>query len=204
LGFEIWGAESGVTVTLPKVKNYLQNYIPKPIVLMLLTLENTKDLNPTELVEFFSIELFEDENLYLLNEPKRDDVLAFFYHLAYILEFDTTLQMSGLETILTNSTAYNFENTLDSFRAIGSIKFTNCLEGILKTLAKYGLTPIKMRERFEQGITDLPEYSVITVGQFLPEEALRNELHAYQDVLYEDCNAIRNALGAYVASLRGE
>lgn len=171
---------------------------------MLLTLENTKNLNSSEFVEMFSIELFEDENLYLLNEPKRDEVPAFFYHLAYILEFETALEMSGLMILLSNSTAYNFENTLESFRAIGNTKFATCLQGILNTLANHGLTPIKMRERFENATSDLPEYSIITTGQFHPEEDLNKELRTFEVELYEDCNVIRDALEEYVTSIRGK
>ena len=115
---------------------------------MKLTIENTENLTSREFIELLSIELFNSDNNYLLTKPQVQDIPEYFYISAYLLEFDTEFQMQGLLTTLTNFTAYNFMNTLNSCRKINNIELTECLEGIFECLQKYDLTPVKFRENW--------------------------------------------------------
>ncbi|TAE14198.1 MAG: hypothetical protein EAZ95_10270 [Bacteroidetes bacterium] len=171
---------------------------------MKITLENTQQLTSYNFIERLSIELWKKENIYLIDEPKKVGVPDYFYITAYLIQFDTEFQMQGLTTLLTNSTAYNLENTLDSFNIIGSTTLANCLQDILNTLHKYGLTPIKMRERFLQGTAGLPEYSIITSGNFFKEEDLFQDLSVHEKKLYEIYQQIWTDLEAYLIKIRGK
>ena len=171
---------------------------------MLITPENTENLTSYEFIEKLSIELWEEDNIYLINQLQRTDVPDYFYKTAYLLEFDTEFQMSGLTTLLSNSSTYNFENTLKSFVEIGSTSLASCLQGILDTLHKFGLTPIKMRERFINGTQELPLYSIITVGQFFNEDDLLEELRVHDNKLNEIYTQIWTDLEEYLIKIRGK
>ena len=67
---------------------------------MLLTEENTHHLSSADFVEQFWLELFSEENLYLLQQERISTVPSYFYHAAYILDFHTEFQMSGLTILL--------------------------------------------------------------------------------------------------------
>jgi hypothetical protein len=171
---------------------------------MIITPENTENLTSYEFIEKMSIELWEGDNIYLIDKPQRADIPDYFYKTAYLLQFDTEFQMSGLTTLLSNSSTYNFENTLKSFVEIGSISLASCLQGILDTLHKFGMTPIKMRERFINGTQELPLYSIITVGQFFNEDNLLEELQVHGNELYEIYTQIWTDLEAYLIKIRGK
>jgi len=171
---------------------------------MKINFDNTKDLASYDFLEKLSIELWKKENIYLLDEPMRADIPEFFYISAYIIQFDTEFQMQGLTTLLTNSSTYNFENTLESLKIIGSKRLVNCLQNILNTLKNYDMTPVKMRDRFLKGTEGLPEYSIISTGQFLKEDELLLDLKVHEDELYEIYNEIWTDLEAYLIKVRGK
>lgn len=170
---------------------------------MKLTQENTIHLKSIDFIEKFSINLWDKENIYLIDEPQREEIPEYFYITAYLLQFDTEFQMQGLLTLLTNSSTYNFENTLKSFKIIGSKKLENCLQMILNSLNKYGMTPIKMRDRFLQGTEGLPEFSIITTGQLFNEDDLLQELEIHSNELYEIYPQILTDLETYLINVRG-
>lgn len=170
---------------------------------MKITPENTIELKSNEFIEKLSIDLWEEDNIYLINEPKKESIPDYFYVSAYIIQFDTEFQMQGLTTLLTNSTSYNFENTLNSFKLIGSTNLANCLQGILNTLNKYGMTPVKMRDRFLGGSEGLPEHSIVTTGQFFNEEDLLEDLELHEEELNKIYPQIATNLGGYLIKTRG-
>ncbi len=170
---------------------------------MKITLDNSNQLSSYDFIEKLSIELWEDDNIYLIDEPKKVGIPDYFYISAYLIQFDTEFQMQGLATLLTNSSTYNFENTLDSLKIIDSTNLANCLQGVLDTLNKYGMTPVKMRDRFLQGTEHLHEYSIITTGQFFKEEDLLEELEKHEDELNEIYTQIWTDLEAYLIKVRG-
>ena len=171
---------------------------------MKITLDNTKQFTSYDFIEKLSIELWENDNIYLIDEPQKVGIPDYFYISAYLIQFDTEFQMQGLTSLLTNSSTYNFENTLDSLKIIGSINLTNCLQGVLDTLNKYGMTPLKMRDRFLKGTKGLPEYSIITTGQFFKEDDLLEDLKVYEDELHKIYNQIWTVLEVYLIKIRGK
>lgn len=171
---------------------------------MLLPLKNTVKLTSSDFIETFSIEMWSDKNIYLLNESRKNTIPDYFYVTAYLLQFETEFEMSGLTTLLSNSSTYNFENTLISFREIGSTKSAKCLEGILNTLQKYDLTPIKMREWFLNHAEGLSEYSIIKMGQAFKGDDLLDELGVYDNELSDICSEIRTDLEEYLIKIRGQ
>ncbi|MBK9452268.1 MAG: hypothetical protein IPN95_23165 [Bacteroidetes bacterium] len=130
---------------------------------MLLTEENTHHLSSADFVVHFSIEVFSEENLYLLDQERINPIPSYFYPAAYILEFQTEFLMSGLTILLSNSSVYNFENALNSFTETGNNRVSECLEAIIATLKNFGLKPTDMRERFVNGTQELPQYSIIKI-----------------------------------------
>ncbi|AXE16734.1 hypothetical protein DR864_02805 [Runella rosea] len=171
---------------------------------MKISIDNTQNLTSFDFIEMLSTELWDDDNIYLIDDPKKEDIPDYFYITAYLLQFDTELQMSGLTTLLTNSSTYNFENTLNSFKKIGSIKLANCLQDILDTLNKFGMTPAKMRDRFLKGSEDFSEYSIITTGQFFKENDLLEELKIHEDELFNIYSQIWIDLESYLINIRGK
>lgn len=171
---------------------------------MQITIDNTINLSSYDFIERLSIELWESDNIYLIAEPKRADIPGFFYITAYLIQFDTEFQMQGLTTLLTNSSTYNFENTLDSLKTIGSTTLANCLQKILGTLNRYGMSPAKMRDRFLKGTEGLPEYSIITSGQFFKEDNLLEDLKVHEDELLEIYTQIWKDLEMYLIKVRGK
>jgi hypothetical protein len=162
---------------------------------MLLTLENTKNLSSYDFIETFSIEVWDEVNIHLVRGPKKDTFPDYFYLTACLLEFDTEFQMSGILTLLTNS--------LNGFKQIESHKLTECLQGILNTLHKFGMTPIKMREQFLNGAQNLPECSIITTGQYFDEKGLLAELKIHGNKLDEIYGEIWPDLESYLIKIRG-
>ncbi len=171
---------------------------------MKLTIDNTRELTSYDFIEKLSIELWRNDNLYLIEEPKKVEIPDYFYISAYLIQFDTEFQMQGLTTLLTNSSTYNFENTLSSLKIIDSPNLANCLQGVLDALSKYGMTPIKMRDRFLKGTEGLPEYSIITTGQFFKENDLLNDLKVHEDKLFEIYPQIWTDLEKYLIKIRGK
>lgn len=169
-----------------------------------ITLDNTKHLTSYDFIEKLSIELWENDNIYLIDEPRKEEIPNYFYISAYLIQFDTEFQMQGLTALLTNSSTYNFENTLDSLKEIGSTNLSNCLKGILDTLSKYGMTPKKMRDRFLNYTEGLPEFAIITTGQFFKEDDLIEDLKIYEDKLFEIYTQIWTDLEAYLIKIRGK
>lgn len=112
--------------------------------------------------------------------------------------------MSGLVTLLSNSTAYNFKNTLNNFKEINSQHFVQCLEGILSTLERYGMTPIKMRESFIDSTSKLAEYSIITMKKVHKEDELLEALSIYEDELFDTSPQIWDELEKYLIDIRGK
>ena len=156
---------------------------------MLLTVENTKHLTSRDFLELLSIELFNSENLYLLLENRREGIPDYFYISAYILEFDTEFEMQGLNTLLANSTTYNFYNALESYKKINATPFVDALEGIIAVLQKFGLTPMDMRDKF---ITEL---------EF---EKIATELRVFEKKLYEIYADFWDYLVSYLMKVRGK
>jgi hypothetical protein len=172
---------------------------------MILTVDSTKNLTSPEFLEIFSIEMWSDENIYLIEELPRADIPNYFYITAYCLQFETEFLMSGLTTLLSNSTAYNFINTLESFRRIESDIFVKCLQGIMDTLGKYGLSPAGLRERFLRTTTELPEYSIITMAEIHKTDGnLLSELKIYEDELFKIYPKIWDELENYLLKIRGK
>jgi hypothetical protein len=108
---------------------------------MLLDLKNTSKLTNEEFVETLSIHLWDKENIYLIDEDIKADIPNYFYISAYIIEFNTEFQMQGLVTLLSNSPAKNFENTLNSLKIIESSELYKCLTDIKYKLSAFGFTP---------------------------------------------------------------
>ena len=170
---------------------------------MLLTEENTNHLSSAEFVDHFSIELFAEENLYLLQQERINTIPSYFYHAAYILEFQTEFLMSGLTIQLSNSSVYNFENALNSFKETGNNRVSECLEAIIATLKNFGLKPTDMRERFVNGTQDLPEYSIIKPSQFQDAD-LEEELAVHEEHLWTLIDNVRDDLENYLFKIRGK
>jgi hypothetical protein len=172
---------------------------------MLLTVDNTSDMTSEDFLEVFSIEMWNPENIYLIEESPRENIPDYFYVTGYCLQFEAELLMSGLTTLLSNSTAYNFINTLESFKKVKSETFAKCLQGILDTLHKYGLTAVGMREKFIHETSELPEFSIITMAEIHQSEGnLLSELKIYEAELFKTYPKIWDDLENYLIEIRGK
>lgn len=169
---------------------------------MKLTSENTKFLNTEEFLDKLAIELWSEENIYLLNEPQKTDIPDYFYISAYLIEFETELLMQGLATLLTNSVVYNFDNVLEYSKIISCKPLENCLKNIIQTLQEFELKPTDLRENFLQKSQNIQEYDII--NNDIMEENLYEKLSYHEEQLHEIFPQVWEDLYSYLKKKRGK